>query len=228
MAKRTPKPAGQTPGGQARSRAVSRKPAASPRVRSSPAAAKATAGTVYQVKITLDGIRPPIWRRVQVKDCTLARLHDIIQVSMGWDDYHLHEFEITGERFGDPEQWDEPDPWGEQDVANERKVKLSQLLDRDVKKFRYAYDMGDDWQHTIQIEKVLPAEAGVRYPRCIDGKRACPPEDCRGPWGYADLLEALQKPKTPRQEELLEWIGGEFDAEAFDPEAVNQALTALR
>ena len=178
---------------------------------------------VYQLKITLRDIKPPVWRRVQVKDCSLVKLHDIIQTCMGWDDYHLHEFEIGGERYGDPRQW--PDDFGgDLEVGNEGKVKLSQLAAGGIKKFSYVYDMGDNWDHTIQIEKVLPAEAGVRYPRCIAGQRACPPEDCGGPWGYGDFLEAIQDPRHGRHEELLEWVGGEFDAEAFDAEAVNEEL----
>lgn len=84
--------------------------------------------------------------------------------------------------------------------------------------------MGDTWQHTVLIEKTLPVEPGVKYPRCIDGKRACPPEDCGGPWGYSDFLDAVQNPKHERHEELLEWVGDGFDPEAFDPEAVNKEL----
>jgi hypothetical protein len=178
---------------------------------------------VYQLKITLQHVKPPIWRRVHVKDCTLAKLHDIIQTCMGWDDYHLHEFEIGGERYGDPAQWQD-DFAGEMEVGNEGRVKLSQLVAQGVKKFRYTYDMGDTWEHLIQIEKVLAPEAGVRYPRCPAGKRACPPEDCGGPWGYGDFLDAIQKPSHERHEELLEWVGGEFDPEAFDIDAVNEEL----
>jgi hypothetical protein len=180
--------------------------------------------SVYQVKITLNGIKPPIWRRVQVKDCTLAALHDIIQTCMSWDDYHLHVFEIGGEQFGLPDQWLESGGWDEPEVGNSRKVKLSQLVAQSIKKFRYVYDMGDTWEHTIQIEKTLPAEAGVKYPRCIDGQRACPPEDCGGPWGYGDLLEIIQDPKHPEHEERMEWIGGAFDPEAFNPDQVNAEL----
>jgi hypothetical protein len=180
-------------------------------------------GQVYQLKITLRHIRPPVWRRVRVKDCTLAEVHDIIQICMGWDDYHLHEFDIGGERYGDPRQWQDGFG-GEMEVGNEGKVKLSQITAHGDKKFGYVYDMGDTWEHTIQVEKVLDAEAGVRYPRCVAGKRACPPEDCGGPWGYGDFLEALQNPKYERHEELLEWVGGEFDPEAFDVEAVNEEL----
>jgi hypothetical protein len=178
---------------------------------------------VYQLKITLREIRPPVWRRVQVKDCTLANLHEVIQTCMGWDDYHLHEFDIGDERYGDPRQWQD-DFGGDSDVGNEGKVKLSQIVAQGIKKFGYVYDMGDNWDHTIQVEKVLDTESGVRYPRCIEGKRACPPEDCGGPWGYGDFLEAIKNPKHERHEELLEWVGEEFDPEAFDIEAINEEL----
>jgi len=149
-------------------------------------------------------------------------LHDIIQDVMGWEDYHLHEFEVGEERYGLPEQWE--GGWDDNDVASSRKVKLSQLAEQGVKKFRYQYDMGDSWWHTITIEKTLPAEAGVSYPRCVAGERAGPPEDCGGPWGYADFVDAIQNPRHERHEELLGWIGGKFDPEAFDLEAVNQEL----
>jgi hypothetical protein len=173
---------------------------------------------VYQLKITLRDIKPPVWRRVQVKDCSLAKLHDFIQTCMGWDGYHLHAFEIGGEQFG------EPDPDGMMETEDSRKVKLSQVVGQGFKKFTYTYDFGDNWEHIIQIEKTLPAEPGVHYPRCTDGKRACPPEDCGGPWGYADFLDAIQDPEHERHEELLEWVGEEFDPEAFDSEAVNEEL----
>ena len=181
------------------------------------AKAKAS-GIVYQLKITLRDIKPPVWRRVQVKDCTLNQLHDIIQTCMGWDGYHLHSFEIGGE------QYSEPDPDGMMETEDERKVKLSQIVAGGIKKFTYTYDFGDNWDHVVQVEKTLEAEAGVRYPRCIAGKRACPPEDCGGPWGYAEFLEAVSNPKQERHEELLEWAGGEFDPESFDTEAVNEEL----
>jgi hypothetical protein len=195
-----------------------------PKPRIARAPAKSARGTVYQLKITLNDIRPPIWRRVQTKDCTLGRLHDIIQAVMGWDDYHLHEFEIGSQRYGAPEQWQD-DFWGDEpEMGNERKVKLGQLVEQGVKKIRYQYDMGDSWWHTITVEKTLPAEAGITYPRCIAGERACPPEDCGGPWGYGDFVEAIQNPKHERHDELLEWIGDDFDPEAFDLEAANEEL----
>jgi hypothetical protein len=176
------------------------------------------AGPVYQLKITLRDIKPPVWRRVQVKDCTLAKLHDIIQTCLGWDGYHLHAFEVGGQQYG------EPDPDGMMEMENERKVKLSQIVAGGFKKFTYIYDFGDNWDHTIQVEKVLDAEPGVRYPRCVAGKRASPPEDCGGPWGYGDFLEAISNPKHPEHEDRLEWAGDEFDPEAFDIEEVNAEL----
>jgi hypothetical protein len=181
--------------------------------------AKKAAVEVYRLKITLAKIQPPLWRRVEVKDCTLAKLHDVIQRCMGWDDYHLHLFEIDGEQYGDPRQWD-----GQLDGEGERRVKLGQLVAAGVKKFGYDYDMGDGWHHTIQVEKVLEPEPGVRYPRCTAGARACPPEDCGGPWGYADFVNAVQDPAHEQHEEMLEWIGGQFDPEAFGLEAVNRKL----
>jgi hypothetical protein len=176
------------------------------------------AGQVYQLKITLRDIRPPVWRQVQVKDCSLAKLHDIIQTCMGWDGYHLHAFEVGGEQYG------QPDPDGMMETEDERRLKLSQVVARGFPKLSYTYDFGDNWDHTVQVEKVLDPEPGVRYPRCLAGKRACPPEDCGGPWGYAEFLEAVQHPEHEQHEEMLEWIGGGFDPEAFDPEAVNEEL----
>jgi hypothetical protein len=178
---------------------------------------------VYPVKMTLNRIRPPIWRRVQVEDCTLGKLHDIIQTSMGWYNCHLHEFEIGMERYGDTRQWQDGFGGGA-DVGDERKMKLSQLIAAGVKKFRYVYDMGDSWEHTIQLEKARAREPGVRYPRCIAGERACPPEDCGGPWTYVGFVDAVQDPANDRHEEFLEWLGGEFDPEKFDIEAVNKKL----
>lgn len=109
-------------------------------------------------------------------------------------------------------------------MGNERRVKLSQLVEQGVKKIGYVYDFGDTWPHTITVEKTVPVEPDVRYPRCVAGARAGPPEDCGGPWGYPDFVDAIQDPQHKQHGELLEWIGGEFDPEAFDLEAVNEEL----
>lgn len=179
------------------------------------------AGVIYQLKITLNYIKPPVWRRVLVKDCTLACLHDLIQTVMPWTNCHLHAFEIGGQQYG------EPAPPGMIDMLEMKdtlKMKLSQVVKQKHKKFSYTYDFGDNWEHTIVIEKTLEPEPGVRYPRCIAGKRACPPDDCGGAWGYGNFLEVISDPKNERHEELLEWIGGEFDPETFDLEAINARL----
>lgn len=177
--------------------------------------------TVYQLKITLANVKPLIWRRIEIKDCTLSKLNDIIQIIMGWDGYHLWGFDIGGEEYGD-------DLTGEMEMTSARKMKLSQIVQAGGKKFGYTYDFGDSWDHVIQVEKVLAAEPKVKYPRCVKGSRACPPEDCGGPWGYGDFLEAIKNPKHEQHEEMLEWIGGEFDPEAFELEAVNKELAGIR
>jgi len=184
---------------------------------------QSTSKTVYQLKITLKDARPPIWRRVQVaSEKTLGKLHQVIQEAMGWTNSHLHAFLIGGEEYG------QPMPEYDFDVKNEQRVKLSQIITGEKFKFLYTYDMGDSWEHEILVEKVLPADLQVRYPVCITGKRACPPEDCGGVWGYAEFLEAIQNPDHPEHESMLEWIGGEFDSEFFDLDAINRMLRQIR
>ncbi|MCX7424562.1 MAG: SEC-C metal-binding domain-containing protein [Planctomycetia bacterium] len=171
--------------------------------------------TIYQLKITLDNSDPPIWRRVQIEDCDLTTLHQVIQSAMGWDDDHMHEFEIGKKKYvGNPmkETCDE-------DTGDT--TRLSEITQRKVKKIKYWYDFGDDWFHTIQIEKPFPAKPGVHYPRCSEGERACPPEDCGGIWGYYRLLDALSDPDHPEHEEMKEWHEDDIDPEAFDVEEVN-------
>jgi hypothetical protein len=175
--------------------------------------------TIYQFKVTLRSIKPPIWRRIQVSsETTLSGLHAILQVAMGWFNCHLHLFEIQGIEYGEPE------PAYDWHVQDEEKIKLSRVATKEKFKFRYLYDMGDDWEHDVLLEKILPADPNTSYPICIKGKRACPPEDCGGPWAYPDLLETLQNPDHPEHESMLEWVGGEFDPEAFDLERVNKKL----
>jgi hypothetical protein len=181
------------------------------------------AGQAYQLKITLQRITPPVWRQVKVKDCTLAKLHTIVQWCMGWHDCHVHQFDIGSQTYGDPRQWFDEIASG-LEVGNERKVKLSQLARQGIEKFTYIYDLGDSWTHLIQIEKVLPAEKGAQYPQCLAGERACPPEDCGGAWGYGDFVQAIKDPGHARHEELTEWLGTDFDPEAFDIGAVNGRL----
>ena len=178
---------------------------------------------IYQFKVTLRGIRPPIWRRFQVyDDLTFYQLHRVLQEVMGWYDSHLHLFDFHGWQITDAETLAE----GWNDGEDGQKVKLKKHFTAEGQKCRYEYDFVDGWEHELLLEKILPVEPGVFYPRCLKGKRACPPEDCGGVWGYADLLEALAKADHPGREDYLEWLGDDFDPEEFDLEAINASLAA--
>ncbi len=179
---------------------------------------------VYQIKVTLRDTQPPIWRRVQVRsDITLAKLHRILQRVMDWEDAHLHHFVVQGRYYGIPHREE-----GLRKTKDEREYRLSDIVPGEGSKFRYDYDFGHNWEHVLVVEKVFPAEDKVRYPICLDGARACPPEDVGGTPGYADFLEAIANHDHPQHEEFLEWIGGEFNPEAFDIDAVNRELRGIR
>jgi hypothetical protein len=160
-----------------------------------------TVDTVFQFKITLVGTKPPIWRRVQTKDGTLGVLHDIIQTAMGWENYHMHQFIIDGVRYGPPSPDDSDFGLEMEDESN---VRLSQLLPKTGKPFRfkYEYDFGDSWEHEILFEGYRPVKQGMMYPVCQEGARACPPEDVGGVWGFEVFLEALADPEHERHEEF--------------------------
>jgi len=181
---------------------------------------------VYQLKVTLDGIRPPIWRRVQVRgDITLFKLHKILQVVMGWDDYHLHQFVIKGESYSVISR--EADMLGD-DFTDEKKVKLSKVIPEEKFKFTYEYDFGDGWGHTILVEKIFRPEEELKAPVCLKGKRSAPPEDCGGEGGYYHLLEALSDTNHPEHADMLEWLEHEYDPEYFDAEIVSELLKRIR
>jgi hypothetical protein len=183
----------------------------------------AVADQIYQLKITLRGSRPPIWRRVMVPGkFSLHKLHYVIQMAMGWTDSHLHQFIIGGQYYGIPS----PEDW--EPVIDERRRVLSRVAPPLKRKFVYEYDFGDDWLHDVVVEKILPPETGVKYPLCIKGKRACPPEDVGGVWGYAGFLEAINDPAHEEHESYVEWIGGEFDAEYFNLDEINQELRRMK
>jgi hypothetical protein len=183
----------------------------------------ATDTPVYQIKVTLKRFSPPIWRRVLVPaDITFAELHNVIQVVMGWFNCHLHEFTVGGLHIGVPH----PDDY--YPVKSERRVRLNEVVSREKFRFSYQYDFGDDWQHEILVEKVLPPDPQQPLPLCIKGKRACPPEDVGGVWGYASFLEAVMDPNHEEREEMLDWVGYDFDPEAFDLDEVNTALHSRR
>ncbi len=180
---------------------------------------------VYQIKVTLRGSHPPIWRQIQVtSDTTLAKLHRILQRVMGWEDTHLHQFVIQDERYGTPYKNDE----GPRKMRGERKHKLGDVVPAEGSEFTYDYDFGDDWQHVLVIEKILPPQENIHCPLCLAGARACPPEDVGGLPGYGNFLEAMRDPRHREHEEFLDWIGGAFDPEAFDVDQVNQKLRSVR
>jgi hypothetical protein len=180
-------------------------------------------GLIYQLKITLRDSKPPIWRRVLVpSNFSLYKLHEVIQVAMGWTNSHLHQFVIDGQRYSIPS----PDDW--EPVVDERRYSLSQIASLEKHKFVYEYDFGDSWEHDIIVEKISPPEAGMKYPECIKGKRAGPPEDVGGVWGYDSFLEAIQDPNHEEHDSYLEWIGGEFNPEDFNLDEINQALQLVQ
>lgn len=178
---------------------------------------------IYQIKITLKGSKPPIWRRVLVPGgISLYQLHQVVQEAMGWTNSHLHQFIIDDEFYGLPS----PDDW--EPVVDERQYILSQIAPSEKSKFVYEYDFGDSWEHVILVEKIMSPQAGVPYPVCIKGKRHRPPEDVGGIWGYEFFLEALNDPEHEEHDSYLEWWGGEFDAEEFDLESVNIGLQRIK
>ncbi len=179
---------------------------------------------MYQMKVTLRDSKPPIWRRLLLSsDITLAQLHHIIQVTMGWEDAHLHQFEIGEDRYGLPLE----DIFNGPDYKDSRRFKLSKFVTGEGFKFTYQYDFGDSWDHTLLVEKILPINPQQKLPVCIKGKRACPPEDVGGIWSYDYFLEAIQDPNHSDHENYLEWVGESFDPEAFDLNAINEKLGSL-
>jgi hypothetical protein len=169
--------------------------------------------TLFQFKITLKNTEPPIWRRIVVPEGTLDDLHEHIQAAMGWTNSHLHQFMINGTCYGDPELLED-----DFDSNDSTATKISAVVPKDAKRFRftYEYDFGDGWEHDILFEGCPPAELGQKYPVCVEGGRACPPEDVGGVWGYAEFIKAMTNPRHERHHQVLEW-GGPFDPEAFDP-----------
>ncbi len=179
---------------------------------------------VLQLKITLVGIEPKIYRIVQVPaTITLRNLHKVIQRVMDWQDYHLYQFVKDRQSYG-PKSKDFDMP----EVQNDKSVPVMELLPKPRHKMFYEYDFGDGWLHEVQLQKILPAKEGARYPICIEGKYAGPPEDTGGPPGYCDLLEALGNPNHEGHEDARDWVGEDFRPEAFDIEEVNARLRRIK
>jgi hypothetical protein len=178
---------------------------------------------IYQLQIALRGSKPKIWRRVLVpSDLLLSHFHFVIQRTMGWDDSHLHQF-IKNRTFYTVRMKDDH-LWGETNNVDYQKMKISDLLQFEKEKIVYEYDFGDSWEHDIILEKILPVDPKMKYPVCVAGEMNCPPEDCGGVWGYAEMLEILKHPDHEEYESYLEWLGDEFDPEHFDKDEVNRWL----
>src|SRR4030042_2123080 len=171
--------------------------------------AKKSEPQIYLLKISLRDTE--IWRRFLVRsDILLPELHQIIQTVMGWTNSHLNQFITDGRFYGIP------DEFGELETVNYRKIKLNKVISGKGNKFIYEYDFGDGWEHEIEVEKVIPAEKGKYSPVCLEGEKACPPEDCGSTPGYEEILKALKDKKNPEYEELLEWVGDDYDPEYFN------------
>jgi hypothetical protein len=184
-----------------------------------------TADAIAHLKITLDNVEPAVLRRVEVLFNTrLDRLHLTIQAAMGWTNSHLYE--IRARDVG----WSTPDPYAgwKGDFLDARKARLDEVIeDVGTKKLTYIYDFGDRWEHTIKIEHLVDAEPGLLYPRLIEASGRCPPEDIGGPWGYAELIEAIDDPAHERHAELADWIPGDFDPTIADVKWLTKEVAAL-
>jgi hypothetical protein len=178
---------------------------------------------IFQVKISLIGSKPNIWRRLLIpSDLLMLDLHRIVQTAMGWTNSHLHQFVKGREVYA--EKMEDDDTWDEFEKIDYSKIKVSSVLKKEKDRVKYEYDFGDGWKHDIVLEKILPDDEKTKVPVCIKGKMNCPPEDCGGIWGYYDMLEILKQPKHEEYESYIEWLGDEFDPEEFDIELVNELL----
>ncbi|MEE8428445.1 MAG: plasmid pRiA4b ORF-3 family protein [Gammaproteobacteria bacterium] len=175
--------------------------------------------SVYQIRVTLQYIQPTVWRRFRVvSTVNLADFHIALQIVMGWSNSHLHQFLMNARCYGMPEE-EFPD-----NTLDEKQFRLEQLLKAEKDYLNYSYDFGDGWEHHVMLEKILPFDQKTSSTHCLEGERACPPEDVGGPPGYEMFLEAIGDASQPEYHEMLEWAGGEFDAGFFDLEAVNKVL----
>ncbi len=181
-----------------------------------PPTRRITSKTIHHLKVTLLYIEPPVWRRLHVPSAiSLTSLHRVLQVALGWQNQHLYQFQV-----GTLQLW--------ASAAPAVGITLTDVAATPGARFVYCYDFGDGWEHEVVVETVTPPEPGVRYPTCVAGARACPPEDCGGPPGYARVLEVSRDPRHPDHDEIAEWLGGPFDPEKFDRQETNRRLRTLR
>jgi len=179
--------------------------------------------STFQFKIQLRDVAPAIWRRIEVPaKYTFWDFHVAIQDAMGWLDYHLHAFRLRDPASDNEIQIGIPDPEpfeDEPDILPGWMIPVSRYL-KVGDRINYEYDFGDGWEHDVEFEAIGSRQAKTIYPRCVAGARACPPEDCGGPHGYAELLETIATPRHPEYESTITWLGGSFDPKAFDPRRV--------
>lgn len=212
---------------------------------------------VFQLRITLRDSKPPIWRRVAVPaDITLGQLHEVIQIAMGWTDSHLHQFMLQDKslinrdpqviaRLSEEGRYDDifaatrgirvfvskTDPFGDEldmEGEDEDAVTLADVCPKVKSKLTYEYDFGDGWEHIVEVQKIVEPKSGEAYPRCLAGRKACPPEDCGGVFGYYRMLEVAADPEHEEHDDIVEWLGEDFDPEAFDIDEVNEMLREWR
>jgi hypothetical protein len=188
-----------------------------------------SAANIYHLKVVLAGMEPLIWRRLRLPgDANLGWLHAVLQIALGWTNSHLHHFLTSDARYTDPHCNEDVGLESEPD-RDERKATLAQIAPGEGAQFGYEYDFGDSWEHHITVEKILPPDAAAGTAAlCLDGARACPPEDCGGIWGYQDLLKILKNPKHPEHKSMKDWLGRSFDPIAFDVANVNLWLKKLK
>ncbi len=182
------------------------------------------AAVIFRFKVVLMDSQPAIWRQIEVPDGTLDDLHEHIQTAMGWTNSHLHQFVIDDECYGDPELLN--DGLYERETIDSTQTQLGLLFGKARRgmRFRYQYDFGDGWEHEVIFEGCFALEPSVKYPRCADGARACPPEDVGGMWGYADFLDAIRDPRHENHKDMLEWVGRRFDPEKFSATAATKEM----
>jgi len=176
---------------------------------------------IYQVVVTIRGIRPPIWRRLLIPaDLFLHDFHKVLQTAMGWDNQHVHLFLKGKKIFGMKETG-----WMESgDSQDYTAIRVNDLLRRPGDKMVYHYDMGDDWMHDVVLENVTEPVPDIYYPLCVDGARECPPEDCGGPQGYKEMIEAVKDPSSPHHRFFKALFPEGMDPEYFDKELINDFL----
>ena len=182
-----------------------------------------TTEPVARLRISLNDTDPAVWRLVDVPlAASLKMLHDIVQAAMGWEDYHLWEFEAGERRYG------LPDPgYPDDELAAARNMKLGTLIDRGVRELTYTYDMGDNWHHHITVETTGPGDADTKYPRFVAGARRCPPEDVGGTPGYENFLDILANPNHDEHAEVIEWLGRPYDPDTLDELITKRRVAAI-